>query len=433
MDNTRRHTFANGLAAVLCVLLVLFPKGGVRVGSVPVTWGYLLLFAAFLGLLPYRMLAVKARYVRRQVVTFLCLIPFALVFAYTYLAYGATNNGGLISTGVSLLFFPLLFLWFFPPMLNLIDGRRLMKLMSFCILAAAIFGIVLFVFRPLTGHWIQIPYLTVNADDAGDFANTKNISRGAVYKLISTYNNGNLYGAATFILLRLFDEFTPKRWKRWTVRLALFLTLSRTVWAGLIFDQALSFAALLFQQRDRFPRVQLGRIAKGALALLIAIPFVLGMLTLINFGDRNNFLLDPTLGGRTSQFTQLGSNSFLPSAPSTFFFAEIIYLSAVNLFGGIGFFVISFVLLSPCLVVLLDQAALEDPVRRAAFKGLLLYALICTSDGALNLIPVMAFYWFAYMIFLFGLPGVGQYRTISALRSPAPAFPQSQIQTAHGA
>jgi hypothetical protein len=44
-------------------------------------------------------------------------------------------------------------------------------------------------------------------------------------------------------------------------------------------------------------------------------------------------------------------------------------------------------------------------MRRAAFQGLVLYIVLAGMDGALNYIPVMAFYWFAYMVYLFGWPG----------------------------
>ena len=81
-------------------------------------------------------------------------------------------------------------------------------------------------------------------------------------------------------------------------------------------------------------------------------------------------------------------------------------MAVINAFGFVGSLAISCILLSPLLIVLMDRRALHDPVRKAALKGLLTYALISTSDGAISLIPVMAFYWFTYMIFLFGMPGV---------------------------
>lgn len=403
--DAKSNPIANAVAGLLCVMLVLFPKGGVRVGNVPVTWGYVLLFLTFVVFMPYRMLVVKGHFVRRQIAALLCLVPMALVFFYSAWAFGLVDVGGFISTGTSLIFLPLFFLWFLPPMLPLVDGVKLMRCIRFCILAAALFGILLFFWRPITGSWIQIPYLTVNGSDIGDFAYTKSINRGFFLKLISTYNNGNIYGAATFLLLRLYDLFTPSRWQRWVLRVALLLTLSRTIWAGLIFDLLLSVAGSVLEQRASFPVVKLKRLAGLTMLPTILVPVGIFLWSLVGAQQSNGFLLDPTLGGRTAQFTQLGSSSFFPYFPSTFLFTEITYLSAINAFGVIGFFSISLILLSPLLILLLDRRALHDPVRKAALKGLLTYALISTSDGALNFIPVMAFYWFAYMIFIFGMPG----------------------------
>ncbi len=413
MNRPASNSIANTIAAVLCVMLVLFPKGGFRVANVPITWGYILIFLTFVLLLPYRLLVVKAYFVRRQIIALLCIVPMALVFFYSVWMFGLIDAGGFISTGTSLIFLPIFFLWFLPPMLPIVDGARLLRCMQFCVLAAALFGILLFFWRPITGSWIQIPYLTVNGGDVGDFAYTKAINRGYFLKLISTYNNGNIYGAATFLLLRLYDLVTPSRWQRWVLRIALLLTLSRTVWAGLIFDLLLTLAGNLLEQRRKFPVLKLQRLAGVTLVLLLTLPVGITSLKLLDTQQSHGFLLDPTLGGRTAQFTQLGSASFFPYFPSSFQFAEVTYLSAVNTFGIVGSFTISLILLSPLLLVLFDRRALHNPIRKAALKGLLTYALISTSDGALNLIPVMAFYWFAYMIYVFGLPGAS---TVSPAR-----------------
>ncbi|MGI4756468.1 MAG: hypothetical protein ACRYGF_06420 [Janthinobacterium lividum] len=351
------------------------------------------------------MLEVRGHYVRRQIVAFFCVAPFTLVLLYSAMAFGLLFMSGFVSTFTSLVFLPLLFLWFYPPLLPLVNRPMFLKCLQISILVAALFGIFLFFWRPYTGTWIQIPYLTVNADDVGDFASTKNIARGSFFKLISTYNNGNLYGAATLIVLRLYEQITPSRWQRWVLYIALFLTLSRTVWAGLVFDLILSLIALLIAQRKRFPVVRLGRVAWAVAILLVFVPVYLVLSNLLGVQQSHGFLLDPTLGGRTAQFTRIGLASFFPSTVSTFFFTEITYLSAINLYGYIGFVTITILLLSPLVVLLFDRRALQDPYRRAAFKGLLLYALISTSDGAINFIPIMAFYWFTYMVFLFGMPG----------------------------
>ena len=106
MTSVNRSPMANVAAASLCLMLILFPKGGVRVGGVPVTWGYLLLFVSLLIFMPFRMLAAKTRYVRRQIVAFFCVAPFALLVFYTALAFGTASTGGIISTVTSLIFFP---------------------------------------------------------------------------------------------------------------------------------------------------------------------------------------------------------------------------------------------------------------------------------------------------------------------------------------
>lgn len=420
---------AGFIACTLCVMLVLFPKGGFRINNIPVTWGYMLVFLSSVVLLPFRLLLVKAHFVRRQVVALLCIVPMALVFFYSAWAFGLIDMGGFISTGTSLIFLPIFFLWLLPPMLPLVNGAQLIRCMRFCILTAALFGILLFFWRPITGSWIQIPYLTVNGGDVGDFAYTKAINRGYFLKLISTYNNGNIYGAATFILLRLYELFTPSRWQRWVLRVALFLTLSRTIWAGLIFDLLLSLAGSILAQRASFPVLRLKKLAGITLLLIVALPVLISLWSLAGIQQANGFLLDPTLGGRTSQFASLGSANFAPYFPGSFQFAEVTYLSAINTFGYVGCFAISLVLLSPLLLVLLDRRALHDPVRKAALKGLLTYALISTSDGALNLIPVMAFYWFAYMMFIFGLPGQIVVVPPQKLSRPTPAFGAHWLQT----
>lgn len=405
MATGKTHRLADAMTALLFLMVVLFPKGGLRLGALPITWGYLLLFVVLLVSLPARLLYTKAVYTRRQLAVLLCITPFAGVLFYSAYALGIPYMGGFVSSFVGLVFLPLLFLFYFPPLLPLLDRERFIWWLRFTVLAAALFGIFLFIWRPITGKWIQIPYLTVNADDAGDFANTKNIARGAFFKLISTYNNGNIYGAATLIPMRLYDEVTYSRWQRWVVKVALFLTLSRTIWVGLLADQFLSLGALLVLQRRNFPVVRLGRLTWGLLAMAAVVPLFLIMSHLMGVRESSGFLLDPTLGGRTAQFTQLGGTTFFPEVASSYFFTEITYLSAVNLYGYIGFPAITLVLLSPLLILLLDRRALYNPYRRAAFKGLVLYAIISTSDGAMSFIPVMAFYWFAYMIFLFGLPG----------------------------
>ena len=64
---------------------------------------------------------------------------------------------------------------------------------------------------------------------------------------------------------------------------------------------------------------------------------------------------------------------------------------------------------------MMDHSAWNDPTRRTAFKGPMLYVFLIGLGGGFYYVPVTMFYWITYMIFLFGLPwGVLQERLADA-------------------
>lgn len=399
---TRRYPIAAAVSWLLLTFLVLFPKGGIKIGETPLTWGYLIIGITAMPLIIVRLLALRMRFSPRLIFCLASLIPFQTLYIYSYLANGIEDFGYALSIFVGFFILPGIFLLIYPPFLERIDGPRFQEYLRNCILSAAIYGIFLFFWHPLTGHFIEIPYLTVNAADYGLLETTKNIARGDFLKLISTYNNGNLYGVATLMLLPLFNLLEPKRWRRNVLKIALVLTLSRTVWAGLIIDQMLSFLWLLGGNAATFPRVYLSGATKRISAILITLGLVLSALL---FNSRTiAFILDPTLGGRVGESGQSVKPTFLPDMPLTGF-VEMLYNSALTLYGITGLVSILLIFLGPVLIAVMDSRIVHFPVRRAALKGLILYAIVASIDGATNLIPVMAFYWFIYMTFLFGLPG----------------------------
>jgi len=385
----------------LTVFLVLFPKGGIKLGVLPLTWGYMFMAVTTPPLLVVRLLSFDLRFPVRLWAVVAALIPIQLLCIYAMVFYGFQNLAFASSTLTGLFFLPWIFLLIYPPFLQYIDGERFARYFRFCVLGAAIWGIFLFFYHPLMGRYVEIPYLTVNVDDYGQLEETKHIARGLFFKLISTYNNGNLYGVATLILLPLYNHFEKARWRRWTVKIALLLTLSRTVWAGLVAAELIPVAALLLRQYETFPRVYLGRASKRVVTLVGTIVLIFSAL-LFN-SSKLSFLFDSQLGGRSSMFLASTHSTLLPSK-ALFGFQEVLYASAASELGYAGFVALTLVLLGPILLLFVDASALESPARRAALKGLVLYAVLAASDGALNFIPTMAFYWFVYMIYLFGWP-----------------------------
>ena len=395
------HPLAMFCAWFLMVFLVLFPKGGFKIGPIPLTWAAVFLAISVLPAFLVRLLMLPLRIPGRLLVTLALMLPMQLLFLYDLAFYGTTNVGYLISLLCGFIFLPVIFLLVYAPFLVYIDGVRLSRYFRLCILLAALWGILLFIWHPITGKFLEVPYLTVNAADYGDLEYTKHINRGLFFKLISTYNNGNLYGVCMLTLLPMYDFLEPVRWRRYALKVALLMTLSRTVWAGLILSEILSVAILLSKQVSTFPRLYLDKAARRVGALVV----ITGLVFLSLLFNSNNlaFLFDPQLGGRTSLLANLPSFTFLPTSAVNGL-QEAAYLSALTHFGISGLLAFTLLMLSPLLLLLVDSSALRSPIRRAALKGLVVYALIANIDAGFSYIPTTAFYWFVYMVYIFGWP-----------------------------
>ncbi len=400
-----RSPFAMMGALMLTVFLVLFPKGGFRLGPLPLTWGYLLLGIITPPAFLVRFLQMPLRYPRRVLIVTAMLVPFQVLFYYAGKFYGILNPPFAFSTFVGLFALPWIFLLVYGPFFPRLDGEQLARWFRFCIFYAAAWGIFLFFLHPIAHHFIEVPYLTVNASDYGELENTKNIGRGFFYKLISTYNNGNLYGVATLLLLPLFDRMEPSRLRRGTVKAALFLSLSRTVWVGLILNELLSLSVQLLRQISTFPVLYLGAARRRFIAVGGIVGFILfSLLFITSQGGGRQFILDLTGGNRVNQIYAAQGTSFLPQS-GLYGFAEILYASAAQYWGLSGLYAFTLIMFSPLIILAGDPRIMRSPLQRAALKGLVIYVAMAGIDGALDFIPVMAFYWFVYAVFLYGWPG----------------------------
>ena len=407
-----RHPIAETVSSLLIFFLVLFPKGGLKLGPVPVTWGYLLLAVIAPLLVCYGIVAMPWRVRPTALAAYASTVPFQVMFVYSYLANGIGLLSYAISVVVNFFFLPPLFLLVLPTFFAWLDAERFRRQLCSAIFWTAMFGIFLFLWWPFTGKLIEVPFLTVNFADYGTVAETKHIYRGPFLKLISTYNNGNVYGVAMLILLPLYSLLEPRRWRRNTLRVALFLTLARTVWAGLIVEQLLGLAQPFFLSLGSFPRLRLG--GAGRRVLVISLVVLVIATFALSSPSRIAYIYDPTLGGRTGELNLLRETTPLPTAPVTGF-AEVLFASALINYGVVGAAAFSLMFALPVLMLVVRPQWLADPVRRMALKGLILYVIVSASDGATNLIPVMAFFWFTYSVYLFGMPGTQ--RAPAAVRS----------------
>jgi len=349
-------------------------------GDAPLTWGYALLtmFALFSFRKP------EQKYTARRLNAYLLTLPFQVLLAITILLNGYVSFGQLAAFLITFHFLPLVFFLSASEYIENIDLEYFYKIFKACLFLVAIYGIFLFFLKAFTGKFIKIPLLTSNLHDSGDLLHDKHNQRGMLFKLISTYNNGNIYGACMLILLPFYCTIEQSKWKHWLVKFSLLLTLSRTSWMGLIFNDFI--LNWLIDKKTTF----------YSFKMALKIAMMIGALGVIShfIGLGSSLLLDPSMGGRDVMFHTAASSSFFSSLPLAAI-SEAVYLSVTAQFGYIGLIFFLLNLLSPLIVSLSFRVANEEKrIRTSLVCGLLNYLFICLSDGAMIFIPTMAFYWF---------------------------------------
>ena len=380
------------LAALLLTFNVLLPKGGVKVGDIPLTTGYAILFLlAGLGFVAYTYTG-KIRWLGRN--QFICLAAFFPFFALSTIKIfgtGFLSMGFMISFYISLFIIPVAFLLIFYHPLKQVPFDFIKNLLINFVFFTALYGVFLFFYKLYTGSFVEIPLVTVNLGDVGELE-TKHIDRGGVFKLISTYNNGNLYGVCMLMLLPFYNHYEKKRYRTLVVKLALLLTLSRTVWVGLIMFEGLNF---LFLQKKTVKSI----VAVAALIVLVFSAILVGLSLL---GRDLSFLADSSLGGRTAQIEVLQEGSFFPDLDVPYeVVREMVYFSVVENFGWLGLAFFLLYLSTPLVLFLAGKTPQARTLtKKSLLLGLVLYHIVAFVDGAILYIPIMAIYWLVVVLLL---------------------------------
>ncbi|MBS7564528.1 hypothetical protein KHS38_08935 [Mucilaginibacter sp. Bleaf8] len=366
---------------LLVLFLIAFPKGGFKIDEVPITWGYVLLAITFFLICIRTLVSPRINISKIRMIAFGAIVPFQLYCLVVFPSNGIANPGFYMALLTSFIFMPMFFLLNTGGYLDRIDLHYTFRVIKNAILFVAAYGIILFFIKLHTKQFIEIPYLTVNADDVGQLEN-KYINRGSMFKLISTYNNGNIYGISVLMLLPLFDQLEKNILKKAVVYLSLILTLSRTVWIGIILFQVLR----LFNKKLNIKTI--GMLAVSVVVLSVGIFYMLAFMN-----SDASFLFDKNLGGRTTQFTSLHKIELISSKKFRLI-AEIIYISVLAEFGVVGLLLFLTAMLTPLFLYVTKLIRYKNsPVKKALFHGLLMYLILSWSDGAILYIPVMAFYW----------------------------------------
>jgi len=381
----KNSKLANGVIFLLVLFNLIFPKGGIKIDEIPITIGMVLLIIT----LCYRFLHTVSQknfliLPKQRAFLLFSWIPFQVVLLVCMVVNGIENVGAALSMSFNFIFLP----W----MLFLGEGNHfdrlqktfLLKFIRHGILFVAIYGIGAFLYTYSTGDFIEIPFLTVNYDDIGNIEN-KNLSRGnGFFKLISTYQNGNIYGVSLLLLLPLYAYLEKRAVPQCIVKASLILTLSRTVWIGLVVYEFL---------RVTFIKFSIKKIVVFNLMICFLMLSVQWLISLMG-KDMVTFLLDKELGGRAGYIETIEIGLLPQNAVGGI--NEIVYMGIIGNFGLIGLFCFLLALLMP--IWLYIQNKQRSDLQRNLLCGYMIYLVIAGSDGAILLIPVMIFFWFVLLL-----------------------------------
>lgn len=366
-----------GITLTLGIILNIFlPKGGVYAAGIPLTWGYIFLApTAAWGVIT---LFFSGRVTAARLIAFASCLPFVGIAALTLASNGADQTSFVVALFVTFTFLPFALYIAFDNFLPQEKIENALRFASSGFFFVAIWGIIGFVFTAIFKTPLDIPFITTGGGSELSSIDRNNW-RGEFYKLTATFNNGNIYGVCTLMLLPVIAKFQP-RWQTNIVKLSIFLTLSRSAWAGLVFYEIMH---VIFVRRQRGAVKSLVLVLSVTATLVAALIYMLGL--------NMAFLFSTDLGGRLHTYENIGE--ILPFSLQIFDnIYEIVYPSILTKFGYMGLAAFFVALLAPFVLRYLAPRPIGD-LERSIMLGMTMYLMMCWADGAMLYIPSMFFYW----------------------------------------
>ena len=404
--NKDTHGHINILFLLTLVVNLVIPKAGIKIGGIPLTIGNLMIAL----LLIYSLIIgdIGNKKIKSASLLYICGICFWCVRFLVAFGTGSTLSD-VIGYLIPLCVYPAAF--FVAPLYlkNYKQIKRISRIIFWCLfclfcytMLQALFGI----------GSVDIPGITVNYSDyvtnpAGWWLEKSN-AVGSASKMVSTYQNGNLFGV-TIILLFPIGLSSEKNIFVKVIFWALFvlsvlLAGSRTVYLGL------AILVVYYVVRGvMHMRVKIGTLvamSAGAIAVVFAACFVVTRFVPDMFHRiMSLFDIDTMLQGAGRTNGAVEYFTWLAKQPVAFLFGgfgmdyngfayEMTYLCIFLLGGLVGF------LLFLCFLLfttgrILSRLPREDALARALLIGILTYWIIAFVEGGYWLPPVA---WNVWMI-----------------------------------
>lgn len=233
----KKNKFTFTLLLITIFWNIWFPKAGIKLSGIPITVGNVFFAITFFVWIINKIKSGKIKYTKISLILILGIAYFILKYTIIY-----ANLGTLIPSMtyiIPLIIYPLIFF----VTIDLIDSKEKLEK----VIKIIVYGFFFLCFYAILQYIVgidkcDIPGLTVNLSDYQEmgplwFMQKSNGTDKANSKMVSTYQNGNLFGINLIFIYPLVYNYYIKKEKIKTFSLVLFiacafLTLSRTCWLG---------------------------------------------------------------------------------------------------------------------------------------------------------------------------------------------------------
>jgi hypothetical protein len=354
MDKTKeKNGFLFNLLLITIFFNIWFPKAGIKLSEIPLTVGNVFLAITFFF---WAMKKVMNRRMKINKIGYILIILMLYSFI-KYLIIGEfVKNIGYI---IPLVVYPLMFIIAYDTIDTKEKLQKVIKVICFGFFFICIYALLQYV---LGIEKVCIPGLTVNLSDYTTYGanwylqKNNNNSSEIGTKIISTFQNGNLYGVNALLIYPIVYGYLKKENKSFLMYVSLalfvicvFLSLSRSCWLGIILFML--FGIFLESEKNKNSLYRKAIIILMCLFLVgVSFKYFPSIATRFSSMDKSSIM---SMSGRTEGLTEvlnnfsqykyifiwfIGSNGFIENVGLAYEMTPLALLVQVGIIGIVLFY-----------------------------------------------------------------------------------------------
>ena len=354
MDKTKeKNGFLFNVLLITIFFNIWFPKAGIKLSGIPLTVGNVFLAITFFF---WTMKKVMNRRMKINKIGYILIILMLYSFI-KYLIIGEfVKNIGYI---IPLVVYPLMFIIAYDTIDTKEKLQKVIKVMCFGFFFICIYALLQYV---LGIEKVCIPGLTVNLSDYTTYGanwylqKNNNNSSEIGTKIISTFQNGNLYGVNALLIYPIVYGYLKKENKSFLMYVSLalfvicvFLSLSRSCWLGIILFML--FGIFLESEKNKNSLYRKAIIILMCLFLVgVSFKYFPSIATRFSSMDKSSIM---SMSGRTEGLTEvlnnfsqykyifiwfIGSNGFIENVGLAYEMTPLALLVQVGIIGIVLFY-----------------------------------------------------------------------------------------------